>query len=172
MEIFGEVKRRLFRFSNVFYLTDNCGEVVFDLFVIGKLVSMGKRVVVGSKSEPVLNDVTVQEISAMIDTEVTATGNVVGTALEHLRPEARSLLFDPSWLILSKGMGNFRDLRVRRAAFWPAYLHHEGQVRACGHDDWGAQGNFGGKINLVHSTNIFIGSSYPLLKPPPLPAPL
>ena len=106
----GEVKRRLSSFSNVFYLTDNCGEVVFDLFVIGKLVSMGKRVVVGSKSEPVLNDVTVQEISAMIDTEVTATGNVVGTALEHLRPEARSLLFDPSWLILSKGMGNFETI--------------------------------------------------------------
>ena len=71
---------------------------------------MGKRVVVGSKSEPVLNDVTVREISAMINMEVIATGNVVGTALEHLRPEARSLLFDPSWLILSKGMGNFETI--------------------------------------------------------------
>ena len=106
----GEVKRRLSSFSNIFYLTDNCGEVVFDLFVIGKLEEMGKRVVVGSKSEPVLNDVTVREISAMREMQVIPTGNVVGTALEHLEPEACSLLFDPSWLILSKGMGNFETI--------------------------------------------------------------
>jgi len=69
-------------------------------------------VVVGSKSEPVLNDVTVEEISAMTDMEVEIlpTGNVVGTAQEHLEPEASALLFDPSWLILSKGMGNFETI--------------------------------------------------------------
>lgn len=108
----GEVKRRLGSFDNIFYLTDNCGEVVFDLFVIGKLGAMGKHVVVGSKSEPVLNDVTVSELSALAErkVEVIATGNAVGTALEHLRPEAGSLLFDPGWLILSKGMGNFETI--------------------------------------------------------------
>jgi damage-control phosphatase, subfamily I len=108
----GEVKRRLCSFSNIFYLTDNCGEAVFDLFVIDKLIGMGKHVVVGSKSEPVLNDVTMRELSAMTDmeVEVIATGNVVGTALEHLEPEARALLFDPGWLILSKGMGNFETI--------------------------------------------------------------
>jgi damage-control phosphatase, subfamily I len=108
----GEARKRIDRFSNIFYLTDNCGEAVFDLFVIGKLVGMGKRVVVGSKSEPVLNDVTVKELSAMTNMEikVIATGNVVGTSLEHLESEARTLLFDPSWLILSKGMGNFETM--------------------------------------------------------------
>jgi len=108
----GEVKRRLLSFSNIFYLTDNCGEAVFDLFVIEKLRKMGKKVVVGSKSEPVLNDVTAKELCAMTDMDllVIATGNVVGTSLEHLEPEARALLFDPNWLILSKGMGNFETI--------------------------------------------------------------
>jgi uncharacterized protein with ATP-grasp and redox domains len=108
----GEVKRRLCSFSNIFYLTDNCGEVVFDLFVMKKLLEMGKQVVVGSKSEPVLNDVTVRELSALTDMEVEIlpTGNVVGTALKHLDPRASTLLFDPSWLILSKGMGNFETI--------------------------------------------------------------
>ena len=105
-----EVKRRLGSFSNIFYLTDNCGEAVFDLFVIGKLEEMGKCVVIGSKSEPVLNDVTAKELSAITETKVIPTGNVVGTALEHLEPEACALLFDPSWLILSKGMGNFETI--------------------------------------------------------------
>jgi uncharacterized protein with ATP-grasp and redox domains len=105
-----ELKRRLLVFSNIFYLTDNCGEVVFDLFVIGKLRAMGKRVVIGSKSEPVLNDVTVNELKAMTDVEVKPTGNVVGTAIDHLSPEASTLLFDPDWLVLSKGMGNFETM--------------------------------------------------------------
>jgi damage-control phosphatase, subfamily I len=106
----GEIKRRLGSYSNIFYLTDNCGEVVFDLFVIEKLERMGKRVIVGSKSEPVLNDVTRMELSSMTKTKVIPTGNVVGTSLEHLEPEACSLLFDPNWLILSKGMGNFETI--------------------------------------------------------------
>jgi len=105
-----EIKRRLEGFSNIFYLTDNSGEVVFDLFVIARLEEMGKRVVIGSKSEPVLNDVTVSELKSMTKTEVVATGDVVGTALESLEPQASSFLFDPGWLILSKGMGNFETI--------------------------------------------------------------
>lgn len=105
-----EVERRLSAFQNVFYLTDNAGEVVFDLFVVEKLKEMGKRIVMGSKAEPVLNDVTVQELRGMTSTEVIPTGSVVGTSLECLSPEAEKLLFDKSWLILSKGMGNFETI--------------------------------------------------------------
>ena len=105
-----EIKERLKSFSNIFYLTDNNGEVVFDLFVIARLEEMGKRIVVGSKSEPVLNDVTVSELKAMSRVEAVPTGDVVGTALEFLSDEARSLLLDPGWLILSKGMGNYETI--------------------------------------------------------------
>jgi damage-control phosphatase, subfamily I len=105
-----ELKRRLQVFNNIFYLTDNSGEVIFDLFVIEKLKDMGKRVVIGSKSEPVLNDVTVEELGDKTIDEVIPTGNVVGTALEYLSPGASTLLFDPDWLVLSKGMGNFETI--------------------------------------------------------------
>ncbi len=105
-----EIKERLKSFSNIFYLTDNNGEVVFDLFVIDRLEEMGKRIVVGSKSEPVLNDVTVPELEAMSRVKAVPTGDVVGTALEFLSDEARSLLLDPGWLILSKGMGNYETI--------------------------------------------------------------
>jgi uncharacterized protein with ATP-grasp and redox domains len=105
-----EVKRRLEAFANVFYLTDNCGEMVFDLFVVEKLEEMGKRVVIGSKSEPILNDVTAEEISALTKTKVVPTGPVVGTTMEDSSPEALKLLQDESWLILAKGMGNFETM--------------------------------------------------------------
>ena len=105
-----ELKRRLQSFGKILYLTDNCGEVIFDLFVIEKLKEMGKTVVVGSKSEPIINDVTADELKSFSDVDVIPTGNVVGTALEHLSLEASVLLFDPEWLILSKGMGNFETV--------------------------------------------------------------
>lgn len=105
-----EVKRRLDSFPNILYLTDNSGEVVFDLFVIDKLKGMGKRVVVGSKSEPILNDVTVDELSGMTNNEVISTGSVVGTTLECTSPDALQLLLDKDWLVISKGMGNFETI--------------------------------------------------------------
>ncbi len=104
-----ELKRRLQVFRNIFYLTDNCGEVVFDLFVIGKLRAMGKRVVIGSKSEPVLNDVTVDELKAMTDVEVIPTGDVVGTAIEHLSPEASDSFVRPGLVGLIQRHGQLRD---------------------------------------------------------------
>jgi damage-control phosphatase, subfamily I len=104
------VKQRLDRFKNIFYLTDNSGEVVFDLFVIERLLEMHKDVVIGSKAEPILNDVTAEEVSAMTGIRVVPTGAAVGTALEMTGPEASSLLLDPEWLILSKGMGNFETI--------------------------------------------------------------
>lgn len=106
----GEVKRRLSAFDNVLYLTDNAGEVIFDLFVIEKLKDMGKRVVMASKSEPVLNDVTAEELRSMTDNEVITTGPVVGTTMENISQEALSLLSSEDWLVISKGMGNFETL--------------------------------------------------------------
>lgn len=105
-----EVKRRLSSFDNVLYLTDNAGEVVFDLFLIEKLKDMGKRVVMASKSEPVLNDVTAEELRSMTENEVITTGPVVGTTMENISQEALSLLSNDDWLVISKGMGNFETL--------------------------------------------------------------
>jgi len=105
-----EVEKRLRCYKHIFYLTDNSGEVIFDLFVIGRLLEMGKQVVIGSKAEPILNDVTASELQAMTEIEVVPTGKVVGTALENLSPEAAALLQDPQWLVISKGMGNFETI--------------------------------------------------------------
>ncbi len=105
-----EVEKRLGQFKRIFYLTDNSGEIVFDFFVIERLLEMGKDVVIGAKSEPILNDVTADEAKAMTEIRVVPTGAAVGTALENIGPEASSLLLDREWLILSKGMGNFETI--------------------------------------------------------------
>lgn len=105
-----KVKSLLDAFKNILYLTDNSGEVIFDLFVISKLKDMDKRVIIGSKSEPILNDVTASELRGMTDNEIVPTGPVVGTSLECISPEALTLLLDKDWLVISKGMGNFETM--------------------------------------------------------------
>ena len=91
-------------------MTDNSGEIIFDLFVIDKLKKMSKRVIIGSKSEPILNDMTAEEVREMTDDKVVATGPVVGTTLDNIGQEAIELLFSPNWLVISKGMGNFETI--------------------------------------------------------------
>lgn len=105
-----KVKSLLDGFQNILYLTDNSGEVIFDLFVISKLKDMGKRVIIGSKSEPILNDVTAEELRSMTDNEIVPTGSVVGTSLECISPDALNFLQNKDWLIISKGMGNFETM--------------------------------------------------------------
>ena len=104
-----ELKRRLQSFDKIFYLTDNCGEVIFDLFVIEKLKEMGKIVVVGSKSEPILNDVTAEDLKSFSDVDVIPTGNVVGTALEHLSPGGLYSLIRSGMADIIQRHGQLRD---------------------------------------------------------------
>ena len=105
-----EARHRIDRFSRVLYLTDNAGEVVFDLFVIGKLEEMGKAVVIGPKTEPILNDVTSDELRPMTTLPLEPTGPVIGLSLEEARPELLDLLMDEGVLVIAKGMGNFETM--------------------------------------------------------------
>jgi uncharacterized protein with ATP-grasp and redox domains len=105
-----EARRRIERFEKILYLTDNAGEVVFDLFVIEKLEEMGKSVVIGPKTAPILNDVTSDELDAMTSLAIEPTGPVIGLSLDKVRPELLDLLKDDDWLIIAKGMGNFETM--------------------------------------------------------------
>jgi damage-control phosphatase, subfamily I len=105
-----EAENLLRRYENILYLTDNAGEIVFDLFVIDELKKMGKKVVIAPKTEPVLNDVTAEELREMTSYEVIPTGPIVGTSLDQINPDARNLLLNERWLVISKGMGNFETI--------------------------------------------------------------
>jgi len=105
-----EARRRIDRFGEIVYLTDNAGEVVFDLFVIEKLLEMGKRVVIGPKTAPILNDVTAAELKGMTTLPIEPSGPVIGLSLEKARPELLALLKNETVLVIAKGMGNFETM--------------------------------------------------------------
>lgn len=104
------VKELLSSFQRIYYLTDNAGEVVFDLFVVERLEEMGKSVIMGPKAEPVLNDVTAEELQGLAGRRMVATGDVVGLSRERSSPQSLALLDDPDVLIIAKGMGNFETI--------------------------------------------------------------
>ncbi|NLT35243.1 MAG: DUF89 family protein [Gaiellales bacterium] len=116
-EELAELRRRLSSASSLVYLTDNCGEVVFDrllLQVIRKNWIVETTVVV--KETPTLNDVTMTEaLEVGIDHDCDRLlGNgtqepLPSTDLSLVSDEVRKLVEGAS-LIISKGIGNFEVL--------------------------------------------------------------
>ena len=65
----------------ILYLTDNAGEVFFDAFVVGEFLKQGKFVVISPKSEPVLNDATVEDLKDALSFVGIPTASTASTAL-------------------------------------------------------------------------------------------
>jgi uncharacterized protein with ATP-grasp and redox domains len=113
--VFGDVegaKAALEKYKKIFYLLDNAGEVVIDKFVIDAFEDMRKDVKVSPKSSPVINDVTAEELDGLgFDSEkIVSSGAFVGVSLKEAPKEFIDLLFDPDYLIIAKGMGNYETL--------------------------------------------------------------
>jgi len=114
-----EIRRAFERYDRVLYLTDNAGEIIFDVFVANALEGMGKRVVLSPKSAPVLNDATVDELRSyeaelrrrgLKIPEVVPSGACIGVCLEEADEAFLRIFWDDSFLILAKGMGNYEAL--------------------------------------------------------------
>lgn len=106
-------KQALANQSEILYLLDNAGEIVFDRLLIEELCNMGIKVKAVVKGESVLNDSTIKdaaETGLMDICEVLDNGSdCIGTILEMTPPAFRNEFHHAS-LIVSKGQGNFETL--------------------------------------------------------------
>lgn len=98
----------------ILYLTDNAGEIAFDVLLVRELRKLGADVTVAVKDKPVLNDATLEDAQTvnMVKTanKVITTGtDTVGLILEEC---SETLLehYRNSDLIIAKGMGNFETM--------------------------------------------------------------
>lgn len=100
------------RASTILYLTDNCGEIVFDRLLI-ELLPRGK-VMVAVRGAPVINDATMADATTAGITELVRVidngSDAPGTILEDCGEPFRRC-FDQADMIISKGQGNFETLR-------------------------------------------------------------
>jgi hypothetical protein len=110
----------------ILYLTDNTGEVYFDLPLYELLSRRSRRCTLALKGGPSLNDLTREELqrSGLADrfSEVADTGTE-GAGIEWERVSQQFLsLVESSDLILSKGMANFETVYPRPLAAASFYL--------------------------------------------------
>jgi uncharacterized protein with ATP-grasp and redox domains len=118
----GEFRRRLLEARTVGVLLDNAGEAAFDVPLLSLLASDGRRVWLGVKGGPVIDDLTMadaQRLGLSAYGELVSNGNCgVGTDLSQCAETFLDRL-EGSDLILSKGQANFETLvgRYPRAYF-------------------------------------------------------
>lgn len=132
----------------ILWLTDNDGEVVFDLWVIGRLLDKGHSVVVAAKSVPANNDATVADVRAILnhpcfnhlrtaeaigDFRLIGSGsNTVGTNLYRATPEFAHVLREAD-IVISKGQGNWYTTQgLRRDVFYLFTVKGETAERSTG----------------------------------------
>jgi damage-control phosphatase, subfamily I len=108
-----EFKKSLDESTDILYLSDNAGEIVFDRVFVEELVERKKNVILSVKSAPVSNDVTMEDIKEVgLDNivKVIETGNDrIGVNFESASDEFLKE-FKKADLIISKGQGNFESL--------------------------------------------------------------
>jgi len=95
--------------QEVFYLTDNAGEIAFDTLLVRELKNLGAHVTVAVKGKPILNDATVQDAKAVgmhevADDLISNGTDTVGLFLSECSKRFLSH-YRSADLVVAKGMG-------------------------------------------------------------------
>lgn len=102
--------------QSLVFLTDNCGEIVFDKALIQTIKSLYPKIsiTVIVRGQAVLNDATMEdatEIELIDECNVIGNGtNVAGTCLDLITEQAYVAIHSAD-IIISKGQGNFETLQ-------------------------------------------------------------
>jgi len=100
--------------SEVLYLLDNAGELVFDMLLIAEIQKLGKTVTAVVRGGPILNDATMEDAMHVglpsLCTVIDNGSDSVGTVLEEASDALLGRFKNNGTLIISKGQGNFETL--------------------------------------------------------------
>lgn len=100
--------------SDVVYLADNCGEILFDTLVFEEIRKLGGKITLVVRGAPILNDVTMTEVDELgirdtVDRVLTTGSNAIGLCLREAPPELVEALGNAT-LVISKGMANYETM--------------------------------------------------------------
>lgn len=114
---YDDFKSEIEKSKRVVYLTDNCGEIVFDKVFISVIKNMFPDVSITAivRGYDVLNDATMTDANEIcLDKVVEVIDNgtdIAGTCLDKISEKASEII-DSADLIISKGQGNFETLQM------------------------------------------------------------
>lgn len=111
MKDFEDFRKATVEATNILYIADNAGEIVFDRFLIEQLGP--EKITLVVKGKPVINDATVEDAQAagltdlvrVIDNGDDAPGTILKSCSEEFRHR-----FKEADLIIAKGQGNYETL--------------------------------------------------------------
>ncbi len=107
------VVKALDKAKSIVYLTDNAGELFFDLPLLRALADKGIELYYAVKPEPLQNDLCLDDLKGLdisLPVPVVSTGaRIVGLLLEEASPEFVKL-YEKADLIFAKGMGHFETM--------------------------------------------------------------
>ncbi len=121
VDSFDNFKTKLNQASSILYIGDNSGEIVFDKLLVEVLLEQKNYdITFAVRSEPIINDVTREEATAVGLDELTkiieiGTNNPT-TVLELCIPEFQKC-YKTSDLIIAKGQGNYEALGTAQNLF-------------------------------------------------------
>jgi hypothetical protein len=110
-------KKTLKKAKTILYLADNSGEIFFDKLLIEELVKRNKKIIYVVKSNPIINDVTIEDakfaeldkITTIIKGDTGQKKSAPGMVLSYASKEFLNL-FKTSDMVISKGQGNYEGL--------------------------------------------------------------
>jgi hypothetical protein len=113
----------------VVYLSDNCGEIVFDKLLIRFLKAQGAYITLAVKESPILNDATMEDaldlkLDRIVDHLTTSGGGAnaeIGINMALIPDDLREAI-DNCTIIIAKGMANFESLSEMKELPPVAYL--------------------------------------------------
>lgn len=111
--------------EKILYLLDNSGEAVIDYLVLKFLGKMDKDLLIGAKTAPILNDITIDEARSLGFGELGTlipTGQQVGTLLDEQAPTNIQNAFRKADLAIAKGMGNYETLSEYHSMPTPCFI--------------------------------------------------
>ena len=119
---FARALSRLAKGSKLLYLTDNCGEIVYDSLLIEYLSRKGFDITIAVKDGPIINDALLEDaLEAGLDRFgriISNGGRFPGTVLDHCSAKFIEC-FQAADLVIAKGQGNFESLsEVDREIFF------------------------------------------------------
>jgi uncharacterized protein with ATP-grasp and redox domains len=113
--------------DRVVYLTDNCGEIVFDRLVVEFLKKRGAHITLAVRDAPILNDATLPDARALnfkpyVD-NLTTTGGGAEIGLDRYKmPADLADAIETCTVIIAKGMANYESLSTCRDMPPVAYI--------------------------------------------------
>ncbi len=105
--------------SEILFLADNAGEIVFDKLLIEQLPK--EKITVAVKSGPIINDATIEDAKASGLTDIVRViGNgtsIPGTEISRCSSQFLEI-FNRAGMIIAKGQGNYETLSSSEKPIW------------------------------------------------------